>query len=55
MYFRSILFDLFINDNVNVSDKLKCVLFADDTNILYSSKEIENVENTVNFEMSKLH
>ena len=42
-----------MNEIVNVPDKLKCVLFADDTNILYSSKEIEN--NTVNIEMSKIH
>ena len=38
-----------------VSDKIKCVLFADCTNILYSSKEIEDVENTVNLELSKFH
>ena len=50
-----ILFNLCIHDIVNVSDKLKCVLFADDTNILYSSKESENVEDTVNIEMSKIH
>ena len=50
-----ILFNLYINDIVNVSDKLRFVWFADDTNILYSSKEIENVENTVNIEMSKIH
>ena len=49
-----ILINLYINDIVNVSAKHKFVLFADDTNILYSSKEIENVENTVNIEMSKI-
>ena len=48
-------FNVYINDIVNVSDKLKFVLFADDTNILYSSKEIEIVENTINIEMSKIH
>ena len=50
-----ILFNLYIHNIVNVSGKLKFVLFADDTNILYSNKEIENVEDTVNIEMSKIH
>ena len=53
-----ILFNLYINDIVNVSDNLKCMLFADnshDTHILYNSKEFENVENTVNIEMSKIN
>ena len=50
-----ILFNLYINDIINVLDKLKFVLFANDVNIMYSSKEIENVENTVNIEMSKIH
>ena len=40
---------------VNVSDKLKFVLFADYKSILYSTKEIENVEDTVNIKMSKIH
>ena len=31
-----ILFLLYINDLINCSDKLKFILFADDTNILYS-------------------
>ena len=50
-----ILFNLYINDNdiVNVSDKFKFVLFADDTNILYFSKEIENVEDTVSLKCLK--
>ena len=49
------LFNLDINDTVKVSDKLKFVLFAHDTSILYSSKEIENVEDKVNIEMFKIH
>ena len=34
---------------------IKPVLFADDTDILQSGNEIEDIENTVNIEMSKLH
>ena len=50
-----ILFNLYINDLVNVSNKFKYVLFADDTNILFSDKEIENVQSTVNKELDKIH
>ena len=34
----ALLFDLYINDLVNVSSEFNYVLFADDTNILYSDK-----------------
>ena len=47
MFQGSILcINVYINDIANVSAKLKFVLFADDTNILYS-KEVKDVENTV--------
>ena len=48
-------FNLYINDLVNVSNKFKYILFADDTNILYSDKEIDNVQSTVNKELDKIH
>ena len=46
---------LYINDLVNVSNKFKYVSFVDDTNILYSDKEIENVQSTVNKELDEIH
>ena len=48
-----ILFNLYINDIVNVLDKLKFLLFQ--TIQIYCCKEIENVENTVTIEMSEIH
>ena len=49
------LFILYINDICNVSKILKCVLFADDTNILYSDANINNLNNVVNSELDKLN
>ena len=46
---------LYINDLVNVSNKFKYFSFVDDTNILYSDKEIENVQSTVHKELDKIH
>ena len=43
-------FNLYINDVVNVWNKFKYVLFADDT-ILISCKTTNNVENIVNVEL----
>ena len=37
------------------SDKLFCVLFADDTNIFLSGKDIHNLINTLHVELSKLY
>ena len=37
-----ILFILYINDMCNVSTLLKPILFADDTNLFYSGKDIKN-------------
>ena len=50
-----VLFNLYINDIVNVSNKFKYVLFADDTNILYSGEESETVENIVNKELHLIY
>ena len=44
---RPVFFNLYINYIVNVSKKIKYVLFADDTNILYSSEESETAENII--------
>ena len=53
---RPRLFILYINDNIcNVSTFLKFVLFADDTNILYSDANVKNLNNVVNTELDKLN
>ena len=39
---------------LNISDKLKFFLFADDTNIYYDSNDLINLEKTVNNELKKL-
>ena len=49
-----LLFLLYINDLPNISDKLNFFLFADDTNIYYESKNLKNLEQTVNEELKKL-
>ena len=43
-----LLFLLYINDIYNASDKLKFYLFADDTNFLYSDKNLKSLEIAVN-------
>ncbi len=45
------LFILYINDICNVSDFLKCVLFADDTVLLCSGKDLEELLDTVEREL----
>ena len=47
-----LLFILYVNVISNSSEILKFVLFADDTNIFYSCKDIENLENTLNSELN---
>ena len=49
------LFTLYINDIVKVSDDLKLVLFADDTNILCSGKDLIELAKTANSELSKIN
>ena len=49
-----LLFILYVNDISNSSEILKFILFADDTNIFYSCKDIENLENTLNTELEKV-
>ena len=49
------LFILYINDICNVSQILKFVLFADDTNILYSDANLNNLNIVGNIELDKLN
>ena len=48
------LFLLYINDIKNISNLLKFIIFADDTNIYYSNEDIKVVEKTMNEELIKL-
>ena len=49
------LFILYINDICNVTDILNFILFADDTNIFCSGKNIETLCKTVSKELDKLN
>ena len=49
------LFILYINDICNVSKLLKFILFADDTNILYSESNVHNLISIINHELDKLY
>ena len=49
------LFILYINDLCNISTLLKCILFADDTNIFCSGKDETQLSKTINTELRKLH
>ena len=50
-----LLFIIYINDICNVSDVLKLVLFADDTNIFCSGKNLTALCETVSQELDKLN
>ena len=49
-----LLFLLYINDIVNASKVLKCFLFADDTTLLFSHKNLNIIENVINTELKLL-
>ena len=49
-----ILFILYINDLPRVSTKLKFLLYADDTNILYENTDANAIIKTINMEMPKI-
>ena len=49
-----LLFILYINDIENCSDLFKFVLFADDTNLFYSSDNADHFVEQVNYELCKL-
>ena len=50
-----ILFILYFNDLCNVSDFLKFVFFADDTNLFVSGDSINGLYKTVNRELLKIN
>ena len=49
-----LLFLIYINDLVNSANKLSTILFADDTNLFYSGKDIGTIEYTVNNELTQI-
>ena len=49
-----ILFLLYINDIINSTENLSLALFADDTNVFYISKSLNELNETVNNELSNL-
>ena len=49
-----VVFNIYINDLPNISDKLQFFLFADDTNIYFESDDLITLERTVNEEIKKL-
>ena len=49
-----LLFILYINDISNSSNLLKFILFADDTNVFYSGKDIDVAKNILHLEMEKV-
>ena len=49
-----LLFIIYINDIVNSSKLLNFILFADDTNIIYSHNDLAQLQKVVNHELSKL-
>ena len=49
-----ILFILYINDMHTVSSLMKCIIFADDTNFLYTGNDISEMCKTVSKELDKL-
>ena len=49
-----LLFLIYINDIVNSSKLFKFTLFADDTSLYYSCKNTNNLESTINTELSKI-
>ena len=50
-----LLFVLYVNDLSNVSKLIKITLFADDTNLLYSHRNLKTMETVVNSELSNLN
>ena len=49
-----LLFLLYINDLPNVSNKLKFILFADDTNVFFSSKDVDDINKTMKSELNMM-
>jgi hypothetical protein len=49
-----LLFLIYINDITNCAKFLKFILFADDTNLFYSAKNLIELESTINSELASL-
>ncbi len=49
------LFIIYVNDICNVSQLLKCIMFADDTNLIYSHDSANEVQSVLNNELEKLN
>ena len=49
-----LLFLIYINDIINSSEIFKFILFADDTSLYYSCKNVKTIENIVNLELNKI-
>ena len=49
-----LLFLLYVNDIPNISSKLIFYLFADDTNIYFECDDLQQLEETINFELRQL-
>ena len=54
-YWGPLLFLLYINDIYCSSMKLKFYLFADDTNVLHSHKDLNSHEKEMNGELNNVH
>ena len=53
-YPRTSIFLLYINDINNASNLLNLILFADDSNVFMSHKDLNNLLDMLNLEMDKL-
>jgi hypothetical protein len=49
-----LLFLIYTNDLPNISNHGKFVLFADDTNVIYTSSNIDQFENSINDDLQKI-
>ena len=49
-----LLFFIYINDLINSTTKLSTILFADDTNMFCSGKDMHELEITVNSELTRV-
>ena len=49
------LFILYVNDMCNISKSLKYILFADDTNLFYAGKDLDEVCKNISRELNILH
>ena len=47
----ALLFLLYVNDTANVSERLKFILFADDTNVFYHDKDLLSAQNFINSDL----